>query len=204
MRHSPPDHRDRSSSPQGTLRTASERGTSAQPVARARLVLLVLSLGACAPARQQEPPRQRSAPRTKATLFGDPALVPTRAGERARTELALASTIREHLAEDPQLAVLRTHVTTPAGEPPQVVISLRGPSERAPEIQSRAETVARAVIGTPKTQVTVDLVAADPAQEPKYAHLRPFLIVALLALGASLGVTIDRLRQRSGRQRPPG
>jgi len=136
-------------------------------------------------------------------LFGDPALVPTRAGERARTELALAGTIQEHLAEDPQLAVLRTHVSAPPGEPAHVVLSLRGPSERATQIQSRAETVARAVLGAPKAQVTVDLVASSPAPEPRHAYLRPFLIVAWLALGASLGITIDRLRWRPRWRRPP-
>ncbi|HFE46433.1 MAG TPA: hypothetical protein ENJ18_13225 [Nannocystis exedens] len=171
--------------------------------ARAGCVLLGLALGACAPTSHREPPRQRSTLQTKATLFGDPALVPTRAGERARTELALAGTIREHLAEDPELAILRIHVALPPTRPPQVVISLRGPSERLPQLQNRAETVARAVVGVPETQVTVDLIAADPAQEPKNAHLRPFLMLALIALGASLGITIDRLRQDRGKRRPP-
>src|SRR5690606_31282765 len=63
----------------------------------------------------------------KRGLFGDPALVPTRAGERARAELALADAIAQALqalgAEG-----LAVEVRLPGGEDPgAVVVAGQGP-----------------------------------------------------------------------------
>lgn len=176
-----------------------------------------MTLAACAPpnATRGDPIRaggaskpskpNRPSKASKEALFGDPSLMPTRAGERARVEIALARTIEEHLAEDPRLRAVRAHVTSASGqgEPTQVVISFQGPQEGAQAQEERARELAVGILGDPAAQVTIDrLEAPRGAQEPSPAQVRPLSIVlalVLLALGASAGISVDRLRRRRSR-----
>lgn len=175
--------------------------------------LLGMTLAACAPppnatrgdairaSRASEPGKA-----SKEALFGDPSLMPTRDGERARVEIALARTIEEHLAEDPRLTAVRAHVTRAGGQdggPTQVVISFHGPQEGAQAQEERALELALGILGDPAAQVTIDRVEAPRgAQEPPPAQVRPLsilLALVLLALGASAGISVDRLRRRRSR-----
>jgi hypothetical protein len=160
--------------------------------------------GTSKPSKPSKPSRPGKA--SKEALFGDPSLMPTRDGERARVEIALARTIEEHLAEDPRLTAVRAHVTSASGHsggPTQVVISFRGPQEGAQAQELRARELALGILGDPAAQVTIDRIEAPRgAQEPSPAQVRPLSIVlalVLLALGASAGISVDRLRRRRSR-----
>ncbi len=180
----------------------------ASALAASLSLLSLLSLGpqvACTPPPAGDRASAARAERpSKEALFGDPSLVPTREGERARVEIALARTIEEHLAEDPQLAAVRAHVTAPAAGPAQVLISFRGPEAGAKAQEERARRIALGILGDRPAQVTIDRVELPPgAQEHAPAQERPLLnlalVLALLALGASAGVSLDRLRRRRSR-----
>jgi hypothetical protein len=156
-----------------------------------------------------------ASPTDKAALFGDPSLVPTRAGERAREELALA-------------AAVAGVVGARAGKPPVVEVRLprgadggavviAGAVAMTPEAAVRA---AEAVVGpwsAGRVQVfagedagaaALDPVAADdPVVADPVAGVDPVvaggrggpswaLAVALALFGASAGITVDRLLRR--------
>jgi len=170
--------------------------------------LLVMTLAACAPppSPTESAPPGRGGKASKEALFGDPSLVPTRAGERARVEIALARTIEEHLAEDPQLTAVRVHVASADGKgegPAQVVISFQGPHGGAQDQEERARELALGILGDREANLTIDRIEAPRgAQVLSPAQVRPLSIIlalALLALGASAGISIDRLRRRRSR-----
>ncbi|MBK8264311.1 MAG: hypothetical protein IPK80_23595 [Nannocystis sp.] len=161
----------------------------------AALRLLLLALLAACPAAPAPPRAPR--PADKRALYGDPALLPTRRGELAREELALAGEIERLLADDPTLAPIRAHVALPPeGAPVVVIAAAADPADRP-----RLAAIARAVVPHPQLRVVLHPLpaAAPPAPPPPLpVHLWP-LALALLALGASAGITLDRLRLR----RPP-
>jgi len=193
-------------SPRSSLRHRRWDGRRRRLVLASTVALLQIALAGCAP-----PPSPRSAPQvrhktSKEALFGDPSLVPTRAGERARVEIALARTIEEHLAEDPEISAVRAHVASADGKgegPAQIVISLQGPRGGALEQEERAREVALAILGDREAKVTIDRIEAPRgAQEPPSAQVRPLSVIlalALLALGASAAISVDRLRRRRSR-----
>lgn len=162
-----------------------------------RHVLLCMSLGAAAIASACDPPRPPAIRevRGKRELFGDPALVPTRAGERAREELALGDAVSsalgalgaEGLAVEVRLA--------DAGDPGAVIVTGMGPPGWS---EAEAEALVRELCGPRAGAVRVAWRGAAPDPAPRRAGDLP-LYGALLGLGASAGVAVDRLRRRRAR-----
>jgi hypothetical protein len=137
--------------------------------------------------------------RAKAALFGDPTFVPTREGERARRELALAGSLQEHLAADPRITDVVVDVAlpgpeSPPGSRPRALVSLRGPADAEAALSAAVETAARVVLGDPRAEIAILRRDPEPAAPAPAGHLRSLLALALLGLGASVGVAIDRRR----------
>lgn len=145
----------------------------------------------------------------KRALYGDPGLVPTRAGERAREELARAESVAAALRARAEVVALAVEVrlATP-GDPGAAVI--------AGELSLDAASVVRIAEGVlgpwSAGRVQVELrppgtgalereeVAAPARPGPPWWPRWP-LALALVGLGASAGVSIERLRQRRASRR---
>lgn len=168
---------------------------------------LALSLGACAPAPSpatREDPRARPG---KLELFGDATRLPTRAGERARLELALAGELAATLDE---LGLGQTHVEVrlaAADEPGAVVVLATEPSpttraalERDASLDQTIRALATAVVpelAPADVRVVLrprpaELDASAPAPEPRAPIWA--LVLAALGLGVSVGVSVERGR----------
>lgn len=147
---------------------------------------------ACEPARAPEARGVRG----KRELFGDPALVPTRAGERAREELALADAVAAALralgAEG-----LAVEVRLPAGDDPgAVVVAGLGPPGWD---EARAAGLVQQLCGSWSAGVVRVAWRGAAASRPPRGAVDLALACALLGLGAAAGVTIDRVRRRRAR-----
>ncbi|TPV96292.1 MAG: hypothetical protein B7733_05500 [Myxococcales bacterium FL481] len=135
----------------------------------------------------------------KASVFGDPALVPTRRGERIRLELALAGEIERIVANDPHVTQVAASVRIPAADrPAAAVVSVQArpmePAERRALAQDARRVIHRVVPDS--TADTVD-VAVHVAPEPPTPVAFPWaLATALIGLGWSCGVAVDRWRSR--------
>lgn len=167
----------------------------------------ILALACDRPLPKAPPPAEARS--DKEALFGDPMLVPSRAGERAREELALAGEIERLIAADPAIAAVRVHVRAGdrganEGAPPQIVVVARARAGEALD-RERLERIARAVVGDEAARVDVDRLIGAASEEPPARDLARDLLLALalLALGASAGITVDRVR-RGGRRRRAG
>jgi len=176
------------------------------------LGLSPLSLACLCLACEPGPPRAepRPGPVDKQDLYADPSLVPTRAGERARRELALAGELRKAID---LLGVGATQVDVELGGPrPRVIVVASAPGiGQAPHAQLRTtvETLALATVDNLRVEeVTVVLPTHDQAhlddpqtswtQDPRRggAPLPIAIAIALLGLGLSAGVCAERLRLR--------
>ncbi len=140
----------------------------------------------------------------KARLYGDPGLVPTREGERIRLEVALAGEIETSLTALPGVDRARVTLTLPTGkvEPARASVVVVGPraSSRRGEVERIARAAAPALDEGTVDVVTVDETANGP--EPRGRSLPDLpLTLALLGLGASLGVSLDRFARRMPRGR---
>jgi len=161
-----------------------------------RCAVLLAAVAGSGCAEDPPPPRPlptRAAP-DKAALFGDPSLVPTRDGERARRELGQAQEIAAALGVLPAVDDARVDVElgSASTEPTRVLVVVRGQA-RAPRdaLTEQARTIARQVVGAEASvEVLVELLPASPTPEPP--PLRWPLALALLGLGFSGGVLIDR------------
>lgn len=131
--------------------------------------------------------------RGKRELYGDPALVPTRAGERAREELALAGAVA-------------AGVRALGGEPLHVEVRLPRAGDAGALV-----VIAREVPGGPgeaELRALVGDLCGPWSLAATRLHLRPEappeapprgrwpLHGALVGLGASLGIAFDRARRR--------
>lgn len=136
-----------------------------------------------------EAPRVAPRARTKQQLYGDPALVPTRAGERAREELARAGAVASGLAAL-GAGDVAVEVRLPgAGDPGAVVVTGRAPPGRTePEIRALVESLCG-----PWSAGVTRLVWRAEGPRGRGGDLP--LALALLGLGASAGITLDRLRR---------
>jgi type III secretory pathway lipoprotein EscJ len=158
-------------------------------------ISLVLACGAPAPDRR---PAGRSAP-DKEAMFGDAGLVPTREGERARTEVALAGEIHNALAVLPEVARVRIDVELGDAEeePTGVVVAaeLRGDASVEAVFRDAAGKIVRAIAGPVPDETLVVLTSSTPADGDTPAPALPLLLaLALLGLGVSMGVTGERAR----------
>ncbi len=152
-----------------------------------------------------EPPAPRTRPQRgpsdKAALFGDAALLPTRAGERARAEVALAEEIRVAIETLHPVERARVTLTLDArGQPASGSIVIRGrDGAQSDKLQRDATAIARGVVGsdTPlEVQVSLPSTPAPVEQTP----LSPLLIFAVLGLGFSVGVAFDRTARQLRRR----
>lgn len=153
---------------------------------------LALGCGSGEPARSRVPARGAS---DKAALFGDASLVPTRQGERARREVALAQEIEQALGVLPSVARARVDVELPADASPRVLAVVSGdPGADASALTSRARTIAHAVMGPAAAVEVVAEPIAAPAPAPPIVPLRWPLLLGVLGLGFFGGMLLERIR----------
>ncbi len=155
--------------------------------------LLALALLATAACGAAEPSRTQPRP-DKARLYGDPGLVPSRDGERARGELALGADLEQALATTPGVANARAVVRSDdAGL--RVVVGVERHADADPaEVESAARQ--RVELLAPEASLVLDSRPL-PAAPSAPTGLPVGLALVLLGLGSSLGVLLERLRQRS-------
>lgn len=147
-----------------------------------------------------EAPAARAVSRPRAdkrSLYGDPSLVPTRAGERAREELALAGSVEAAVRARAGAGALAVEVRLPAGTDPGAVVI-------AGEVALAAEAVQRLAEGVvgpwSAGRVQVELGPAPTLADEPPPRVGWALALALLGLGAAAGVSLDRwiARRREG------
>jgi hypothetical protein len=169
-----------------------------RPARLVALALLLVAPGGCdAPASppRVSPPRDAA---DKAALFGDPSLVPTREGERARREVALAQEIEQALTVLPSVARARVNVELPeraTAEEPRVLAVVQGaPAVEESALSPRVRAIAHAVV-SPAAAVEV-VVEPSPVPPPPPAEpLRWPLVLAVLGLGFFGGMLVERIRR---------
>jgi hypothetical protein len=134
----------------------------------------------------------------KAALFGDPGLVPTRAGERARLELSRAGEIERGIALLPDVDAVRVDVRIDDdARTVGLVAVVRGVAgSDADAIEATARNIATGVLGPglpADARFVVEAAAVDaPPPTPRPAWP---LLLALLGLGLSGGVAFERSRR---------
>lgn len=179
-----------------------------RPLLPALIVAAVCAASACTaePTQRRQPTPRAS---DKAALYGDAALLPTRAGERARNEVALAEEIR--VALESLHAVERARVTVATGErgvPRSAAVVLRARRSTQPEaLTASATRISRAALGTPDLTVEVEVSTPDISEAspegPRDETPSPALLFGVLGLGISLGLTFDRAKGLLRRRRVP-
>lgn len=156
---------------------------------------LVLGCGAPEPARSRVPDRGAA---DKAALFGDASLVPTRQGERARREVALAQEIEQALGVLPSVTRARVDVELPerpADASPRVLAVVSGGAGAdATALAARARTIAHAVMGPSAAVEVVAEPSPAPAAAPPAVPLRWPLLLGVLGLGFFGGMLLERIR----------
>jgi hypothetical protein len=132
----------------------------------------------------------------KARLFGDAGLVPTREGERIRRELALAGELRAVLRGLSGIADAYVDVETePAPGRALIRVDLRADAPAPAAVEDQVRLAAAAVL--PGAQATV---LAGPAPAAPGGAAPPVLLgIALLGLGLSAGVALERVRAQRRR-----
>lgn len=168
---------------------------------RSAALLMFALLGACGdPPARRAPPMAR--PADKAAMYGDPALIPTRSGERARAEVALAEEIRVALETLHEVESARVSVRTLDGETPHsAALVLRGhPGSSSLGLRARATRIAASILGSTRAELTVEVSVAQVEATQDDTPPRPLILVAVLGLGFFLGLTFDRMRRLVSRR----
>jgi len=181
---------------------------SYRPLLSASIVVAAIVGGGCGdePVQRRQPTRRAS---DKAALYGDAALLPTRAGERARNEVALAEEIRA--AIEALHAVERARVTVAtdsSGAPHSAAVVVRARANTNPDALTVSATrISRAALGSADLAVEVQVSAPKldeaSADVPQKDTPHALLLFGVLGLGISLGLTFDRTtalirRRRAG------
>ncbi len=161
---------------------------------------------ASVPACSEPGPSPRVATSDKRALYGDPGLVPTRAGERARQELALAGSVAAALRARAEVVALAVEVRLPAqGDPGAAVISGQLTLDAASVTRIAEGVLGPWSAGRVQVELAPPKVGAVEREEPPASPGRGWprwpLALALVGLGASAGVSIERLRQRRASRR---
>lgn len=170
------------------------------------IVVAAFTAGACGaePAQRRQPTRKAS---DKAALYGDASLLPTRAGERARKEVALAEEIRVavetlHAVEGARVTV----ATDERGTPRSAAVVIRARMNPDPEaLTTSATRISRAALGAADLVVEVQVSAPRSgeasAEAPDEEAPSTLLLFGVLGLGVSLGLTFDRAARIVRRRR---
>ncbi|MBV1859375.1 MAG: hypothetical protein KUG77_13260 [Nannocystaceae bacterium] len=173
------------------------RLTPRVPLYPAFLVVAAVAATACVgnpPQRRQPTPRASD----KAALYGDAALLPTRAGERARNEVALAEEIRAALETLREVEGARVTVATDdRGAPRSAAVVLRARLDTDTNaLEVSATRISRAALGAAdlpiEVQVSAPSVDEASADAPSNRPPLSLLLLGVLGLGISLGLTFDR------------
>lgn len=151
---------------------------------------VIVGVGGC---DRPSPPRARVP--DKAALYGDPGLLPTREGEAARRELAMSAELAQVVAATGWIE--SPHVDVEIAEATTTVIVGGVRNAAAPEdLEQQVLAVAYGIAGD---GATVTMVLGD-ADAPKPARaMDASLLLAVLGLGASLSLMIDRAWRRRRR-----
>jgi len=160
---------------------------------------ITLCGAACGPgADRSDPQERRSGPGhrpDKASIYGDARLVPTRTGERARRELALAGQVAR-LVDARVHRPGATEVDVQLDGAPRVTVSLRLDASEPPSAALR-EDVDRLVHGVvPDAELTLATHAAGSNAPPEPRGVPWPLVLALLGFGLSAGVFAERAAAR--------
>lgn len=188
---------DASSSARGLARFLAKRSRlGKRSVMRARPRWLVLGLLAVGCVEPQQPRAVRERPRPdKASLFGDPGLVPTREGERARAELASAGEIEAALDLLDEVERVRVDVEHRGGGPPAVLVAMRAADDDvdADELERAATRAVEVILG----EGDIEVLVSRPKTSPVPSAQRPLSLIAavFMGLGLSLGITLERIRK---------
>ena len=140
----------------------------------------------------------------KARLYGDPALVPTRAGERAREELALAGSVVAALRARAGAGELAVEVRLPTKDDPGAAVVTGALALDAASVARISEGVLGAwsagrvqvELAPPRAEVSEAAPVSVSAAPAGLGWQTWLLALALLGLGVSAGVSIERLRRR--------
>lgn len=155
-----------------------------------------------------DPPSARPRPATakssdKAALFADASLVPTREGERTRREIALAEEIRAAVELLHGVERARATVTlNERGDVEGASVVVRASTHADPvQLRATAEGIAHRTLAIDRdgTTLTVEISmppnVTDTTTLPTGGTPTLPLMLALLGLGFSLGLTFDRSRR---------
>ncbi|GEM_PF-1632640 len=157
-----------------------------------RVVLFATCLLACDGTFTQ-PPKKPSA---KQALYGDAGLVPTREGEWARKEIAAAGAVERAVRATGSFRNVEVNVEL---EPTTTRVLVAGQvTAQAHQVREQVVSIVLAVLG-PIGDDAIDIVTTNvPPTEPDSRRftMSPFFALALLGLGVSIGVTLERIRTR--------
>lgn len=154
----------------------------------------LLSLAACGDASSPATPSPRRGA-DKEAAFGDPTLLPTREGERARLEVAWAREIEQAIAMLPEITGARVDVERPRrGEDrPARVLAVVEAEAESESLRPSVETIAQTIVGPTAVVEIVVAVAPEPTPPSSPGWSWP-LLLGLLGLGLSAGIAIERAR----------
>ncbi|GEM_PF-5931227 len=197
---------------------ASQQPRSAKMAHTTAYLCFALVLTACLPEPAHPPSSSRAEKRqNKEDIFGDPALMPTRVGERARLEVALGTEIESAIADlgyDVRAAVT---LPTSCALSPKVLVRYRSTMNGGTAIaslvpgdptmdavlstlRSAAAAIVPAASSEDITVLVASRISAAATTPPPRARLSIATGLALLAFGLSLGVAAERW-YRSQRRR---
>lgn len=160
------------------------------------LVLIGSSLCAC---EAQPAPPVSPARADKQALFGSATLVPTREGERARRELAIAGEL-EHALE--QLGLGPAHVDVELEPRPAVIVIAQLPADQSEaEVHDQIAALGSALVPELEPSqlhawLRPPLGQSTPSDDPRFRAPLWALMALCLGLGSSLGIVSERARAR--------
>ena len=137
-------------------------------------------------------PRTAAAP-DKAELFGDAVLVPTRAGEAARRELAAAGEIAAAIEATRWIADVHVDVESHT----RVVVAGRVTADTdEAALHDDVAAIVDGVLGPDDARTLVLALGRIPAEPPARERNVLALVLAAMGFGASAGIAIDRAMRR--------
>ena len=142
----------------------------------------------------------------KQELYGDPGLVPSREGEHARRELALAGEITRSIQALNLASAISVQIQLPLASAEVshghalVIVTPKSSQQDTPSLEPQIVRVVQANLGTNWQQAQITILWA-PLPQPISAPLskeHSFLSLALslIIFGASAGITLDRILRR--------